>query len=222
VPEAGHPLANGACVGWAERSGVFFGGGRIEAQILWAGAILRTRDVPAPEVRCGLAQVRRGLAHASLRLTHVVFAPEAARPLLLAIARVQNEGDAPAVLDYTEMWEVGTGSYRTGAGGAERDTPAGTRALVDVAFAVRSRAPEKPPAEGLALDVTLAVPPRATRTLEFAYALPEPGEAPAALVRAWRGDAKRELERTVQVWAQRLAGAGDAVAAYRQRVIDRA
>jgi len=222
VPEAGHPLANGGCVGWAERSGVFFGGGRIEAQILWDGAILRTRDLPASESRCGLAQVRRVLSEGSLRVAHVVFAPEATRPLLLGIARVQNAADEPIVLDYTEMWEVGTGSYRVGPGGAERDAPGGTRALVDVGYVVRARPPEKPPAEGLALDVTLAVPPRATRTLEFAYALPAPDEAPASIVRAWRGDVTREIARTVQVWAQRLTRTGDPVAAYRQQVVDRA
>lgn len=175
--------------------------------------MLRTAD--PLHTRFGLAQVRRELAAGALRALHLVFAPDAERPLLLGLARLENRGDAPLALEYSETWEVEGDEYRAAAGACERRTADGTRALAEVSLAVRARAPEPPPRSGLALEVRLLLPPRSRRELHFAYAAPGPDDPPAALVRAWRGRVPGELERSAKVWSERVAGSADPVAAYR-------
>ncbi len=196
---------------------MFFKAGRIDAQILAGPDVLRTAN--ASEVRCGLAQVRRLIVWGPLRVAHVVFAPAAPRPLLLGLVRLHNVSAEPLVLEYTELWEVGSGAYRVAAAAAEVRTPEGVRALADASSAIRARAPEAAPARGLALDVHLALPPGAVRHLEFAYVAPSDDDvAPELLVAAFRGEARAELARTVRLWRERLAGARDPLAEYAQAV----
>lgn len=219
VPLEGHALANGACVGFAERNGVFFQAERIDAQVLVGGNVLRTAE-PA-STRVGVAQVRRLLAGGPLEIVHVVFAPDVPRPLLLGLVRLRNTGSEPLVLDYTELWGVGGGTYRSTAGAAERSGDNGTRALVDLSSAIRSRAPERL-TDGLALDLRVPVPAHQTRELAFGYAAAPPGEDAGHLTRAWHGDVARELERTSGAWLARLAavaGETGAVAAYRAEAL---
>ena len=136
--------------------------------------------------------------------------------LLLALVRLRNCGDDPLILEYTEVWEVGAGSYRTGPGAAELTGPEGTRALAEVGRVIRARAPEPAPRRGLALDLTIPVPPGATRHLGFAYAAPELREEAAALVSAWRGDSVAELAKTARGWRDRLGDCPDPIGAYRR------
>jgi hypothetical protein len=214
VPETGHPLANGAAVGFAERSGVFFQAGRIDAQLLCGPEVLRTSE-PAG-TWCGLAQVRRLLAGVKVRVLHVVFAPQVPRPLLLALVRIANESREPHVVDYTEMWQIGSGEYATGPGAAELSTPAGRRALAEVSSAIRAHAPEAEPAGGLALDLRIPIPAGAVRELAFAYAAPGPEEDPGAVVRAFRGRVREELLLVTRHWL-RSVDPTDPVADYRRR-----
>jgi hypothetical protein len=193
---------------------VFFGGGRIDAQLLCGPEVLRTSD-PA-ETRCGLAQVRRLLQGERVRAAHVVFAPEVARPLLLALVRVHNASAEARVVDYTEIWEVGAGVYTAAPGGAELATAAGRRALAEVSSAIRGRAPEAAPPGGLALALRIPLPAGAVRELAFAYAAPDAGDDAGALIRAFRGHVRAELVRTVRRW-QCVVDAADPVADYRRR-----
>jgi hypothetical protein len=196
---------------------VFFHGGRVDAQILAGPNVLRTAN--ATRTRCGLAQVRRLIESGPLLVAHVVFAPMVARPLLLGLVRLRNAGAAPLVLDYTELWEVGAGAYRVTAAAAELRTPEGVRALADASSAIRARAPEAAPARGLALDLRIALPPRETRHLEFAYVAPGADDvAPELLVAAFRGGVRLELARTASAWLRRLAAAGDPLAEYAKAV----
>lgn len=219
VPPEGHVLANGACAGFAERSGVFFQAARIDAQVLIGGDVLRTAE---PARTCvGLAQVRRVLEWGPLEIVHVVFAPDAPRPLLLGLVRLRNTGTETLVVDYSELWGVSGGRYRATAGASERSGTEGTRALVDLSVAIRSRAPERL-GDGLALDLRMPVPARQTRQLAFGYAAAPPGEDAERLTRAWHGDVAHELERTSAAWLSRLRSSGnesDALAAYRARAL---
>ncbi len=191
-----------------------FKGGRIDAQILCEGEILRTAE---PVSRgFGLAQARRLLGGPRLSALHVVFAPLEPRPLLLGLVRLRNGADEPLIVSYTELWEVRAGSYRTAPGAAELSGPEGVRALAEVGSVIRARAPEPAPSRGLALDLCIPLPPRATRYLSFAYAAPEPGEEAGALVSSWRGDAATELARAVRGWRQRLGDCPDPIGAYRR------
>lgn len=203
-------------MGWARGGRVSFRGGGIEAQLLCDGRVLRSGE--GARWSCGLAQVRRLLDAGPLRVAHVVFAPARPRPLLLGLVRLRNAGSEPLVIDYSELWDVGTGPYRAGEGGAERDAALGTAVLADLASVVRARPPAEPPRSGLALDVRLAVPASTTRQLSFAYAAPGSGEPTPLLVRAWRGDVAGELERTARDWLARLGGVADPVAGYRAAV----
>jgi hypothetical protein len=179
--------------------------------------VLRTAN--ATRTRCGLAQLRRLIATGPLQVAHVVFEPAPARPLLLGLVRLRNAGGAPLVLDYTEVWEVGSGAYRVTAAAAELRTPEGVRVLADASNAIRARAPEAAPARGLALDLRIALPPGATRHLEFAYLAPGLEDlAPELLVSAFRGGVRAELARTASAWLERLAGAGDPLAEYAKAV----
>ncbi len=58
----------------------------------------------------------------------------------------------------------------------------------------------------------------ATRELSFAYVASEPGEDPAVLVRAWRGDVANELERTVASWLAGVGNGSSAIESYRRHV----
>jgi hypothetical protein len=195
---------------------VYLSAGRIDALLLCQGRVLRTSD--PLRTRFGLAQVRRELSHGDLRAVHVVFAPDAARPLLLGLVRLANTGAAPLALEYTEIWAVSGDEYRAAAGACERRTADGVRALADVSLAVRAFPPDPPPAEGLALALRLLLPPHSVRELHFAYAAPGAEDPAAALVRAWRGRVPEELARSVRSWRERVAGAAEPVAAYRLRV----
>jgi hypothetical protein len=194
---------------------VYLSAGRIDALLLCQGRLLRTSD--PLRTRFGLAQVRRGLAHGDLRAAHLVFAPDAARPLLLGLVRLENSGDGPLALEYTETWAVSGDEYRAAAGACERRTAAGVCALADVALAVRAFPPEPPPGDGLALALRLLLPPHSVRELHFAYVAPGPDDPPAALVRAWRGRVPEELARSVRAWRGRVGDAPEPVAAYRLR-----
>ncbi len=150
-----------------------------------------------------------------LRIVHVVFAPAAPRPILLGLVRLENRGARPLRLQYSEVWGVEGSDYRTGPGACSCETSEGTRALADASSAVRARPPDSAPRRGLALDLPLVLPPDSRRPLCFAYAAPEPGEGPELLVRAWRGEAAGELERSVAGWLERLETESDPIAAYR-------
>jgi hypothetical protein len=192
---------------------VYLSAGRIDALLLCRGRLLRTSD--PSRTRFGLAQVRRELAHGDLHAVHVVFAPDAGRPLLLGLARLHNAGDAPLALEYTETWAVSGSDHRAAAGACELRTAEGVCALADVSLAVRAFPLDPPPDEGLALALRLLLPPHSVRELYFAYAAPGPGDPPAALVRAWRGRVPDELVRSVRAWHERLGGVADPLAAYR-------
>jgi hypothetical protein len=205
APATGHPVANGACRALATRAGVTFAGGRIDALLRCEGVVLTTREPDA--TRFGVAQVRRVLHAPRLDVTHVVFAPLTSRGILLGLALLSNLADELVAVEYTEIWDLPSGEYRVAPTACERRFGGHLFALAEASDATRSRAPEAEPARGLALDVTLALPPRARRTLSFAYvAVPEEEDA-GALVRAWRGRVPEELER-----AGRSA---ESVAAYR-------
>lgn len=206
MPAEGHPIANDACRALANASGVTFAGGRIDALVRCEGIVLSTREPLA--TLFGVAQVRRALRTPSLSLLHVVFAPASSRALLLGLVRFENRSDEPLALEYTETWDVPAGEYRVAEAACERRFGGHVLALAEASDVTRARAPEVAPSRGLALDVALAVPPRARRHLEFAYvALPDEEDA-GEVVRAWRGGATAALER--------IGSSGLSVAAYRE------
>jgi hypothetical protein len=198
-------VANEAARAIATRAGVTFAGGRIDALVRCEGVVLSTRE--SEVTLFGVAQVRRLLSTRSVSLAHVVFAPASPRALLLGLVRVQNRTSEPLAIEYTEMWDVAAGEYRIANGACERRFGGHVFALAEASTATRAHAPEAAPSRGLALDVALAVPPRARRHLSFAYlALPEEEDA-GECVRAWRGGVAGELER--------IGASGLDVAAYR-------
>lgn len=206
APAAGHPVANDACRALATRTSVTFAGGRIDALVRCEGAVLTTREPDA--TLFGVAQVRRALRVRGLAVTHVVFAPASSRGLLLGLARLENESDELVAVEYTEIWDLPSGEYRVAPTACERRFGGHVFALAEASDATRARAPDAEPARGLALDVTVALPPRARRQLSFAYVALADEEDAGALVRAWRGRVTEELER-----AGRSA---ESVAAYRE------
>ncbi len=214
LPPEGHPLVEGAACAGAGR--VTFRGGRIDAQLLCEGSVLRTAN--ATEWCCGLAQVRRLLDVGALAVVHVVFAPAVSRAVMLGLVRLHNTGAEPLVVEYTELWEVGVGAYRVVPGGCERDEGQARLALADLSSVIRARAPREPPGRGLALDVTFAIPGGQTRQLTFGYLAPESDGDPGLLARAFRGEVAAELERTARLWLQRLDATSEPVAAYRRAV----
>jgi hypothetical protein len=190
-----------------------FAGGRINSLVLCEGEVGRTAE--SEETRFGLAQVRRIGTVARLRFAHVLFAPREPRPLLLGLVRLSNTTETPLLVEYTELWDVAEGTFRGYAGACERETPEGIRTLADAGVVLRTRVPEPPPVRGLALDLSLVLPPGAVRELSFAYAAPPPEESAARLVRAWRGEVGEALEGVVQFWRDRFGSSPDAVEAYR-------
>lgn len=206
APASGHPVANEACRAIANASGVTFAGGRIDALVRCDGLVLSTREPLA--TLFGVAQVRRALRTPSFALVHVVFAPASHRALLLGLVRLENLGGEPLALEYTEIWDVPAGEYRTAQAACERRFGGHVFALAEASDVTRARPPEVAPARGLALDVAVAIPARARRHLSFAYvAMPEEEDA-GELVRAWRGGVAEELER--------IGRSGQSVAAYRE------
>ncbi|HTO06943.1 MAG TPA: hypothetical protein VMR86_07765 [Myxococcota bacterium] len=207
APAGGHPLANDGCRGLALRDSVTFAGARIDALVRCDGAVLTTR---APDAtRFGVAQVRRLLTVGALRVTHVVFAPASSRALLLGLARLENAGSELVAVEYTEIWDLPSGEYRVAPAACERRFGGHVFALAEASDATRALAPEAEPARGLALDVTVALPPRAQRQLAFAYAALPDDEDTGALVRAWRGQVPDELVR--------IGRSAASVEAYRER-----
>ncbi len=142
----------------------------------------------------GVAQVRRALAANDLRVLHVVFAPAARRALLLGWVRLENSGTEPLALEYTETWDIPAGGYASVPGACERRFGGHVFALADCAIVSRAEPPAQPPTRGLALDLRLALPPRARRHLAFAYVAVPEEEDPGALVRAFRGEVGASLE----------------------------
>jgi len=199
-------VANLAARALADRAGVQFAGGRIDALVRCEGAVLTTRE---PElVRFGVAQVRRVLRARGVTVTHVVFAPDSPRALLLGLARIESASDEPLAVEYSELWDLPRGEYREAQSACERRFGGHVFALAEASDVTRTRPPPAEPARGLALDVTFALPPRARRHLAFAYvALPEDEDA-GSLVRAWRGRVAEELLR--------IGRSGLSVAAYRE------
>ncbi len=193
LPAEGHPIANAACRALADGRGVVFAGGKIEALVRADGVVLSTSAPSATEY--GVAQVRRALETRSLRVLHVIFAPTSPRALLLSWVRLENRGDEPLALEYTETWDVPRGEYRSASAACERRFGGHVFALADCAIVARAEPPAQPPARGLALDLRLALPPGARRHLAFAYVgVPEEEDA-GELVRAFRGEVGAELER---------------------------
>ena len=182
--------------------------------MLCQGAVFRTAEPDSTHF--GVAQVRRLLLALPLRIVHVVFAPAAPRPILLGLVRLENRGARPLGIQYSELWGVQGSDYRTGPGACSCETAEGTRALADASSVVRARPPGSAPRKGLALDLRFVLPPDSRRHLCFAYAAPEPGEGPELMVRAWRGEAAGELERSVASWLERLRKEPDPIAAYRR------
>lgn len=162
--------------------------------------------------------MRRRIETPELALVHVLFAPQRARPLLLALVRLENRGGELLDLAYTELWDLPGRAIRAHEGACACDTEQGARALADAGAGIRGRAPDPLPRSGLALELRVQIPPGERRQLSFAYAAPEPDEDPAVLVRAWRADVAHELVRTVRVWSQRLGEQTNSVAAYRVEV----
>ena len=139
--------------------------------------------------------VRRSLRTTDVRANHVVFTPRSPRPLLLGLAQLENSSEELIWGDYTETWDVPAGTYRAAFGACERRTPDTIWALADASAVLRAYPPDPPPRVGLALDLRFALPASSRRELSFAYVRCTPPEEPANLVRAWRGDVARELER---------------------------
>jgi hypothetical protein len=212
-----HPLANGEVGGVATPAGVWLAGGRIDTLAACAGEIVTTcpRAVAHVLVEYGVAQVRRRVATRTLALLHVVFAPSRPRPLLLGIARLRNLTREPLLVNYSELWAVEAAPARGAEGACVATVIDGECALADASAVIRARPPEPLPESGLALDVRIVLPPGAVRQLTFAYVAAEIGTAPAALVRAWRGDVLGELARTVAAWEK--AAPDDPIATYRAR-----
>lgn len=172
---------------------VSFAGGRIDALVRSEGAVLSTRE---PEATLfGVGQVRRALRTPALDLLHVVFAPTAPRPALLALVRIRNRTGEPFALEYTETWDVPPGEYRVAPAACERRVGGHVLALAEASAVSRALAPDAAPVRGLALDVTLAVPAGARRHLAWAYVAVAEEEDAGELVRAWRGEVAAELAR---------------------------
>jgi hypothetical protein len=170
------------------------------------GAVLTTRE--PEQTLFGVAQVRRVVSARAVKVTHVVFAPDSPRALLLGLARIESTSDELVAVEYTEIWDLPRGEYRDAPAACERRFGGHVFALAEASDVTRAQAPAAEPARGLALDVTLALPARARRHLAFAYvALPEDEDA-GGLVRAWRGRVAEELER--------IGRSGLSVAAYRE------
>jgi hypothetical protein len=157
------------------------------------GAVVTTRDGAATHF--GVAQVRRALRARKLQLVHVVFAPEASRAVLLSLVRLENLADEPLALEYTESWDIPAGEYKPASAACERRFGGHVFALAEASAVTRSKPAETAPARGLALDLALALPPRARRHLAFAYVALAEDEDPGEVVRAWRGDVADQLER---------------------------
>ena len=183
--------------------------------MLCQGAVFRTAEPDSTHF--GVAQVRRLLGALPLRIVHVVFAPSAPRPILLGLVRLENRGPRLLRIQYSELWGVEGSDYRSASGACSYETAEGTRALADASFVVRARPPGSPPRKGLALELGFVLPPDSRRHLCFAYAAPKRGEGPELMVRAWRGEAAAELERSVASWLERLKTEPDPIAAYRRR-----
>jgi len=207
VPPGGHPVANDAARALADAGSLAFAGARIDALVRCEGLVLSTRE---PLLTLfGVAQVRRALRGKSLALAHVVFAPPSQRAILLALVRLENGGDEPLAVEYTETWDVPAGDYRVAPAACERRFGGHVFALAEASDVTRSNPPHAAPSRGLALDLTLAIPPRARRHLAFAYvALPDEEDA-GELVRAWRGQVQSALAE--------IGGSGVGVADYRTR-----
>lgn len=188
APAGARPLG---AWGSADAGGVSFAGARIDTLLLCGGAIARPGAV-----RFGSRQARRSLTLPGLLGIHVVFAPVSPRPLLLGLVRLLNVCSELIYVEYTETWDVGEGSYRPALGACERRTPHAIWALADASAVVRAVPPGPSPRRGLALDIRIALPPSSRRELCFAYVRCTPPEEPAGLVRAFRGDVLKELERT--------------------------
>ena len=193
LPAEGHPIANAACRALADGRGVIFAGGKIEALVRAEGTVLSTSTPTATEY--GVAQVRRALETRSLRVLHVIFAPTSPRALLLSWVRLENQGEEPLALEYTETWDVPNGEYALAQAACERRFGGHVFALADCAIVARAEPPAQPPARGLALDLRLALPAGARRHLAFAYVAVPDEEDPGELVRAFRGEVGPELER---------------------------
>ena len=177
----------------ATADAVTFAGGRIDALVRSEGAVLSTRTAEA--TLFGVGQVRRLLRTPALEVLHVVFAPTAPRPVLLALVRIQNRTREPLALEYTETWDVPAGEYRVAPAACERRFGGHVLALAEASAASRAVAPEVEPKRGLALDVTIAVPAGARRHLAWAYAAVAEEDDAGELVRAWRGEVDDELLR---------------------------
>jgi hypothetical protein len=155
----------------------------------------------------GVAQVRRALATRDLRVLHVILAPASTRALLLGFVRLENRGDEPLALEYTETWDLAAGEYRAAPTACERRFGGHVFALADASTATRAHPMEPAPARGLALELHVGLPARSRRHLAFAYVALAEDEDPGALVRAWRGEAAAELDR--------IGASGLSVEAYR-------
>ena len=205
MPPGGHPVANEAARALADPGGVVFAGARIDALVRCEGLVLSTRE---PLLTLfGVAQVRRALRGRSLALAHVLFAPPSPRAILLALVRLENRGDAPLAVEYTETWDLPAGDYRVAPAACERRFGGHVFALAEASDVTRSHAPDQAPTRGLALDLTVALPPRARRHLAFAYVALAEEEDAGELVRAWRGQVAAALVE--------IGGSGQSVADYR-------
>ncbi len=193
--------------------GVLFAGGAINALLVCGAELLRTSR--PQRTRYGLGQVRRLLDSPALRVVHVVFAPDRPRPLLLGLVRLESRSQELLHIAYTELWDLPGTNVRVAEGSCLCDTADGARALADASLAIRGRAPDPLLRAGLALELRVLLPPGERRTLSFAYAAPEEGEEPAALVRAWRGSVEEELRGTARSWRERLGERANSMRAYR-------
>jgi hypothetical protein len=124
--------------------------------------LLATRSPAATEY--GVAQVRRRLESPALRVLHVILAPAAARALLLGFVRLENRGDEPLALEYTETWDVAAGEYRAASTACERRFGGHVFALADASTASNAHPHEPPPARGLALELQVGLPARSAAT----------------------------------------------------------
>ena len=207
------PVANARCRAIVDAGGLHFAGGSIGALVVCRGRVLRTAE---PDLTAyGIAQVHRGLGAGALRVLHTVFAPAAERTLLLSLVRLENRGEELLPVEYTELWDVRGEDYACSPGGVERRGVDGLRLLGDLSVGVQSRAPETAPEHGLALDLSVVIPPGSRRELCFGYACADPEEPPGPILRAWRGEVRAALATSVRDWLERLPGASDPIRAYR-------
>jgi hypothetical protein len=162
--------------------------------VLADGSVYATSRPDA--VGYGRAQLRRLLCGERFRWIHVAFLPQAPRPILLALVRIENRSDRALVLDYSEIWDVTRRGYREEPGAVVAETAEGPRVLADLGRALRAGPPRDPPAVGLALELRFAIPPRSRRQLAFGHVAAASEPEAAALVRAFRGEVEAELART--------------------------